>query len=469
MNIQEVLEYIKKIEEYCITYKEWPNANVSCDEIKKWLCSYKLRLWLYESGYTANNFKFDSVKDEKGISIRKKLDILYNKYENNKSIENLKEVKETVDLIEEYCEIYQEWPDFNRKNARLIGGVTGEDLYKWLYDSGYNSGNFKYFDVIDRNGINIKDRLDTLYKKYDQLRVRRNIKIEHMVNNIEEYCYIYEEWPKAFCTDKKTKQGITAAKLYGWLYNSGYSIGNFKYKDLFDKNGYNLKERLDNLYNEYYKIKLNPKLEKVKLIGDYCCKYGTFPKLNDDNDKDNLFKWLRINGYTNNKFRFIDIADLDGISIKEKIDRLYIIFSNNKNINKINQDILSNLNLDNAKDSKLLWLNLYYLIVKLQLSCLNKKTTEFECYKKTLSYTLKCNFIEMDISKIIEVINASQSERLDYYYSEWKIYNKSGNRILSCLFRCLYEYERSFIVERQKKEEKVYKKINEGRKNEKSY
>ena len=88
------------------------------------------------------------------------------------------------------------WPKFREETKCTKSGIKGYQLAWWLNTSGYNEGKFCYTDVMDENGVNLKDKLDILHEKYKNIRKFDKEYVVEMVDAIEEYCKKYNEWPK---------------------------------------------------------------------------------------------------------------------------------------------------------------------------------------------------------------------------------------------------------------------------------
>ena len=165
----EIIEKVRKIQEYCKEYKEWPKKSREAQKniLKDGTTSKQLYCWLSDSGYTTNRFKYSGIKDETGKDIKETLDELYLKYGRiNKKSDESKIIM--VRKIQEYCKEYKEWPKKSKESHKNIlkDGTTPVQLVQWLIYSGYTKGEFKYSEIKDETGRPIKEILDELYEKY---------------------------------------------------------------------------------------------------------------------------------------------------------------------------------------------------------------------------------------------------------------------------------------------------------------
>ena len=154
-----------------------------------------------------------------------------------------------VNLIEEYCETYKEWPKQNNKENKTNNGTTSAKLISWLYTSGYMNGDFKYSSVLDNNGVTLKTRLDQLYSVYGRLSVKNDTFKIKIVESLIEYCETYKEWPKHCNKKQKTEKEIQGHRLACWLLHSNY-YDDFKYKDIIGNDGISIKDKIDYYYNK---------------------------------------------------------------------------------------------------------------------------------------------------------------------------------------------------------------------------
>ena len=376
-----VLEKVKQIKEYCETFNEWPSTT-STNQLNGDTSSNQLYSWLSTHGYIIGKFEYPDLKDENGIPIKQTLDELYNKYSQSNRKSDAVKVK-MVKNLQEYCEKYKEWPNTKQDSQiNLVNdGTTSKQLFEWFRKSGYAKGDFKYKGVVDETGRPILQILDELYTKYKLKRtdvyqmakadfaevseyskmssnekaneiakganrvlpsfVQMNVKSETnlltMVKRVQKYCETYGEWPSTGEESKeKSVSGLTSKQLYSWLSTHGYMNGNFEYAHITDDSGRYIKDILDELYNEYGKPTIFSDkyvLEKVKQIQIYCEKYKVWPNrnanskenvLDDGTTVEQLCGWLKRSGYLKGVFKYSDVKDENGKSIKEVLDDLYM-------------------------------------------------------------------------------------------------------------------------------------------------
>ena len=95
--------------------------------------------------------------------------------------------KKYVDIIEEYCIAYKEWPKQTEKEKQ-VQGKTGEQLAFWLSGtSGYNKNEFKYGEELKQRLDNLKSIYYKSKNNYDQIDqiTNNNSHFQNVVNNIE--------------------------------------------------------------------------------------------------------------------------------------------------------------------------------------------------------------------------------------------------------------------------------------------
>ena len=193
---------------------------------------------------------------------------------------NYNRVLKIVNNIIEYCSLYNFLPRRDCYDCKTNDGMTSDDLSKWLYNTGYYDGDFKYSDVVNEDGVFIIDILDKLHKKYKKVSQVTDEYVLLQLSRIEEYCWLYNEWPKRNNKKNKISDGTTLEQLSKWLKNSKYGTENFKYNNVVDENGVKVIDILNKLsviYNittqSINKMEDNDKLfnlknaEKSKEIG----------------------------------------------------------------------------------------------------------------------------------------------------------------------------------------------------------
>ena len=176
-----------------------------------------------------------------------------------KEYEKLVEIiQKKVQNIEEYCHTFNDWPrsTYYGKINKVTDGTTGQQLYSWLYRSGFSKNEYRYLDIACENGKRTLDVLNELYEEYGKVKRKTRYDVEGKViwvKFIQEYCSIYKTWPVCNVKTKnqKIRNGITCEQIASWLYRSGYSTNTFIYMDYVDENGILLKDILDDLYNKY--------------------------------------------------------------------------------------------------------------------------------------------------------------------------------------------------------------------------
>ena len=315
-------DYVKAIKEYCNVYQEWP-AKHRKNKVINGKTGSQLATWLKRSGYNSGDFKYVNEKDENGRPLIEILDELY-----EICSQKIWTAQDYVKTIEEYCFRYG-WPrDKDKTNS--MNGKTGEQLYNWLSTtSKYTSGNFRYANEVDESGHNLWDILRHTEAKYKYSVL--------MVKAIEEYCKIYNEWPKY--QSIKEANGKTGDQLITWLKRSGYNNGDFKYANEVDENGRNLIEVLNALKERYQERPCAPQ-EYVKAIEEYCKTYGEWPKQHCQNKIANgkasnqLANWLYNSGYNDANFKYVNEVDETGRPLIDILNELMLKYSKSSKSSK---------------------------------------------------------------------------------------------------------------------------------------
>ena len=281
-------EAAELIEAYCFKYGEWPSITekAKTQEVNG-KTGKQLATWL-NGTYVRNESQYSE-------EFKRRLDELKSKYyveEKSKSLSS----DEAVELIEQYCMKYGEWPRPS-ENKKSVNGETGKQLAAWLRGT-YEKNKTKYSEELIR-------RLDELKSKYYVEKISKPLSSDEAVELIEQYCLKYGEWPK-YLGKSKTQEvnGKTGKQLAQWLYDN-YEKNKAQYSE-------ELKRRLDELKSKYYveeKSKTLPADEAVELIEQYCMKYGEWPKKGENENVVNgktgwqLASWLS-GTYERNKAQY---------------------------------------------------------------------------------------------------------------------------------------------------------------------
>ena len=129
-----------------------------------------------------------------------------------------------------------------------------------------------------------------------------------------------------------------------------------------------------------------------------------------------------------------------GIKVIEILDKLNVIYNTSvRSINKM-EDNDKLLNLKNAKKSKEIGLNLYYMIVKLMDSYYNCNRDEFNKYCRLIENMINSNNIYISLDDIVSSFVLSSSELRDYYYKKYTISSIWNDNVLAEVYKCLYNY-----------------------------
>ena len=463
-----VIKNYNKINDYCNKYGEWPTYTNKKEKSEKEKESFRLKRWLYLSGYESGNFIFLDVYDVDGISIKDKLDKLYLEYFNiNKDNIKLSSILERFRYIIKFIEKYNIWPRINELD-KDYNGITSHQLYIWLYDFEYKIGDFKYNDLLYDNGLYVKDILDRLYDRYILKQEKQNYEVLKYYFMLKEYIKVYKKWPinNSAITSKDRKKQVK--ELIDWLNDSGYLNGKFKYSNVNDKYGVSIKVCIDELYKSIFINNENSNdivIYWVNMIKEYFLVYQEWPKLTERVKKisngassHRLCYWLYSSGYMTREFIYKDLLDENIVNIKSIIDNLFIIFAQKEQIYKVdsNNQVMK-LNLWMAKYSDSLEINLYYLFIKLKLSYIVNDDKNIIFYRENILNILEKNNIVLDINEIVNSFELEHDKQLEYFYSKYKFYYEKHDHKLTVLFKYLYEFEKAIPFKLEKTKKLVYK------------
>ena len=375
------------------------------------------------------------------------LDMLNDKIRDNR---DSKRVLTWVHELEEYCELYKEWPKRNDIQHKVSDGTTSDQLATWLKNSGYNKGEFQYIDLVDEDSVKVIDILNDLFSNYGRVSKKSDKYVILMVKNIEEYCELYKEWPKRRNMEHKVSDGTTSQQLYRWLDDSSYNKREFKHINVVDEDGIKIIDILNDLFSKYGKVSQRSDenvLLWVERLKEYCKLYKDWPKrkdvehkVSDGTTSDQLAAWLNNSGYNIGKFKHKNIVDENGNLVIDILDKLNVIYNTSvRSINKM-EDNDKLLNLKNAKKSKEIGLNLYYMIVKLMDSYYDNNRDEFNNYCRLIEDMIKSNDIYISLDDIVSSFDLSSSELRYYYYKKYTISSIWNDNVLAELYKCLYNY-----------------------------
>ena len=375
------------------------------------------------------------------------LDMLNDKIRDNR---DSKRVLTWVHELEEYCELYKEWPKRNDIQHKVSDGTTSDQLATWLKNSGYNKGEFQYIDLVDEDSVKVIDILNDLFSNYGRVSKKSDKYVILMVKNIEEYCELYKEWPKRRNMEHKVSDGTTSQQLYRWLDDSSYNKREFKHINVVDEDGIKIIDILNDLFSKYGKVSQRSDenvLLWVERLKEYCKLYKDWPKrkdvehkVSDGTTSDQLAAWLNNSGYNIGKFKHKNIVDENGNLVIDILDKLNVIYNTSvRSINKM-EDNDKLLNLKNAKKSKEIGLNLYYMIVKLMDSYYDNNRDEFNNYCRLIENMIKSNDIYISLDDIVSSFDLSSSELRYYYYKKYTISSIWNDNVLAELYKCLYNY-----------------------------
>lgn len=419
-----VIFIVDSIEEYCKKHKTGPKfySNPQTDEEKH---SNRLYNWIKRSNLFSidEDFKYKDIIDKDGKSIEIRLKNICEKY-NFKIKNSIEKIRSRIKDLENYCLTYNEWPKYIFKPQNKQQKLSSS-LNDWLNRTLYNKGNFIYENVyID--GKSAKDILDELHEKYKNVNTRSKEYILMVVDDIETYILEHQEFPKS------------DTKLYLWLLRSGYFKGEFKYSNIVDDKGVNIKLRLDRLKDRYGKV-----YKETREIIEYSIKYNEWPSnvsnpvSEKDKTSDRLRKWLYYSGYMTGIFKYSDYRYTDGTSLKDVLDNCYATYTN-KNFDKIDEE-KSSLNIWIAKNSENVVLSIYYYILAIYKSLDEEKRDSVKYYKDALKDKLKTNGYNLDINLLINLYYESLNEQRDYFYQEYIKYSIANNE-LALLYKNLFNY-----------------------------
>ena len=337
----DILKWIQELEEYCITFKEWPKSGDKKHKTKDGTTAYQLYSWLNNSGYIKDEFKYKDIKLDDGTFLRDKLDNLSKQYER---LNMYGDIMKWYSNLEEYCITYKEWPKQGDKIHTTKAGITAYQLHHWL--TRYIQNEFKYKDIKLDDGTFLRDKLDNLSKQYKRLNIYNSIM--KWYSNLKEYCITFKEWPKQSDKIHATKDGTTTYQLYSWLKNSGYMQNEFKYRDIKLDDGTLLLDQIDSLHIIYtissrsinelsnkdknYNLTYAKKSKEVFLKLYYLCVMMKESYYNNDEDNfklylNNMKKIIEENKLGINIHELIKSFELNKKELEEYYYQLYTIYS----------------------------------------------------------------------------------------------------------------------------------------------
>ncbi len=341
--------------------------------------------------------------------------------------------------------IYQELVNEVRKeiNKRKSKNISTkeinriENIYTTLkmniYDEEIEQG--KFLEYLKKN---IQDNRTSKYC-FDILK---------WIQELEEYCITFKEWPKSGDKKHKTKDGTTAYQLYSWLNNSGYIKDEFKYKDIKLDDGTFLRDKLDNLSKQYKRLNIyNSIMKWYSNLKEYCITFKEWPKQSDKihATKDGttayqLYSWLKNSGYMQNEFKYRDIKLDDETLLLDQIDSLHIIYTiSSRSINELsNKD--KNYNLTYAKKSKEVFLKLYYLCVMMKESYYNNDEDNFKLYLNNMKKIIEENKLGINIHELIKSFELNKKELEEYYYQLYTIYSIANMNEEAYFYKDMHNY-----------------------------
>lgn len=237
-NYTYVFDLVQEIKIYCETYKEWPKL-VYKPTTPKQIASNRHAYWLNKVHYKDDKeeFKYTTLKDEKGQLLIATLDALYAKY--YKAPQTLEEKAEAmVNELINYCETFNKWPHLYPK-PKNPQEVKANQIYQWLakHNALSDSKACPFSSVKNQEGVLLLDIINNLRNQYSFVnRSFPTIQEEHVIaitNDIINYCLTYHEWPTA--TKKpQTKKEELSNRLDYWIDRSHfYSPEKFKYNHIF--------------------------------------------------------------------------------------------------------------------------------------------------------------------------------------------------------------------------------------------
>lgn len=250
--------------------------------------------------------------------------------------------------LEEYCRTYDEWP----RNYRFKTGKKekqGRSLYLWLYNNNYKyqENTFRYGDVELHCGMSTGKYLDYLFSKYAKNIPGTIIHERAMVDKILDYINTYGEFPRNYypISETSTEQERISSKLYSWLQEYKYfSKSEFILKDeMYDENrtiGRVLFDAQINARN-YSNKSATYVISKVRELEEFCRTHKVWPKqLSKDKQEVMFYTWLDHSKYHYDRddFLYIDYKDENGVSIKDRIDKLFLEYGHTNQMTELYKD-----------------------------------------------------------------------------------------------------------------------------------
>ncbi len=194
-------------------------------------------------------------------------------------------IKKLAD-IKTYCKTYHTWPK-EYKSPQNDQEKLSNRLQDWLTKSYYNSTThlFVFTNLKLPSGKLLIIALDELYDSYCTYHNthQKSLYIQKKISDITELCDEFQTWPYSYPNPESDFE-ITSTICAHWLINSKYYTKEFKYHSHKLKNGSNIKNLLDELYEKYFytsKDTMRIKNMLEKLIS-YCTTYEVWPKIESE-------------------------------------------------------------------------------------------------------------------------------------------------------------------------------------------
>lgn len=251
-----------------------------------------------------------------------------------------------------YCQKYGEWPrDYRYKTGDKE--TQGRSLHVWLQNHKYKYGVRKFNTdgiLVVYKGIEVSEYIDMLYEKYS-LNISGSEKfVIDMTKKILAYTKEYGEFPKAYypLTSESTEKEVYSTKLYHWLGDKGFfrPDGSFIYKDMMYNRKYTVGEILLDAQVHSSQINGKGKVRACMMIDrleKFCQEEKKWPSQNGvANEEQKLYNWLYYSKYAYGKdtFRFSNYVDLNGISLKERLDKLFMEYGHTNTHTDLHKEMI---------------------------------------------------------------------------------------------------------------------------------
>lgn len=439
LRYEKILTKVDEIEKYCKTYGEWPQASRGRNDEKD-IKSRSLYIWLNDHYYKCSNktFVYKNIVDKNGKPIKNILDNLYYKYGKNNRQSELYPIG-MYEQILNFTNKYHVFP-FNVVKPILPIERESNKLYQWLIRNNYfvSKDQFSYSSYTLDEGTNLFDALKELELSFS------SVSKELLYEYLRSYCEKYDEWP-VYGRFNDDSNRLSALRLMRMLLTTKYdrNSNQFIYLNEYDKYGKNYKEKLDELYEKYYKnvkkydARINKFIDRIIL---FTKTYGYWPggsnDLSSDEGKENnrLSTWLCKSCYNSStkEFLYDDYMYNDDMSVKRVLDYLSAVYTRRA---RIKDEEFSTLNINISKNSHNAGLVIYYCVLKYLRARVMSDIIEEKRYKEKIE---KLSNYYFNSDELLSILNEDVAVQRDYFFKKYIEASIGNDTNVLLLYKNLY-------------------------------